>query len=580
MTVALAGLVEALIYTRVSTADQKAEGVSLDEQIAAARAYVAARPGWIIRSEHTDVQTGTNPTRAQYQAMLAEARALKAEKRLAAVVVKFQDRLGRNMLEALRAYVELSDLGVEVHVAASNGVPTELEYGMRALIAQEESRNISRRIKATFGYFAARRWHKPGSLAWGYRLRPATAQERAEGSPKNVPEHDEGAAPYVREAWERQASGSSVREIAVWVAGLPASARGGRNLGYNAVRKALRAPVYVGRLGSYDEDDPDGVLDRPLGRWPAIVDDDVWRRSTAQRALGARMPRQASGDYPLTGLMRCSRCGSRMSGRLKGTQGGTREARREYICHAGLVLGAVNGERRCLMTVRADVIERPILRTIRDMLDAAGDPDVRQRIVRALGRRTGGAAVEDGERRIAALDAERTKTLNRMHALTSMRADGEIDAESYRASSGRYRDELDRLDGELATQRGRAKPRVEIAPLVAMLGSVSGWARAIESAEGPELRQVLGRFLESVSPVRLGRGAYEPDYTWTATGHELLAASIEATRESRGAAAAERRLHLVRVGNLARAKLSTLTILDGDDRDLGDSEGDRRAASA
>lgn len=574
MTLALAYLVEALSYTRVSTADQKDKGVSLDEQITAARTYVAAKPGWIIRSEYTDVQTGTNPTRAQYQSMLAEARALKAEKRSAAVVVKFQDRLGRNMLEALRAYVELSDLGIEVHVAATNGVPTELEYGLRAVIAQEESRNISRRVKATFTYFAARQWHKPGSLSWGYRLRPATAQERAEGSPKNVPELDEDAAPYAREAWERQASGSSVREIAIWVAGLPASARGGRNLGYQAVRKVLRAPVYVARLGRYDEEDPDGVLDRPLGRWPALVDDDVWRRCTAQRALGARMPRQASGDYPLTGLMRCSRCGSRMSGRLHGTQGGTREARREYICHAGLVLGAANDERRCLMVVRADVIEGPILQTIADMLGEAGRPGVRQRVLRELGRASGGSAAEDAERRIAALEAERTKTLNRMHALTSMRADGEIDADAYRASSGRYRDELDRLDGEIKGQRSRAPQRTAVAPLDAVLGSVTAWARAIERAEGPELRQVLGLFLETVSPVRIGRGAYEPDYTWTATGDLLLKAAISAGRDARDAGAVERRANLVRVGHLANAKCHTLTIPNADD----DSEGDDRQA--
>lgn len=561
MSAAPADLTYALIYSRVSTDDQKREGVSLDEQVGTGRSY-AAQPGWLIWREYQDVQTGTSATRPDYQAMLAEARALKAEKRRAAVIVKFQDRLGRNMLEALRAYVELGELGVEVHVTSSGGVPTELEYGMRALIAQEESRNTRRRVRSTLAYFAARQWHKPGSLAWGYRLRPATAAERADGSPTNVLELDEQTAPYVRDAWERFAAGESMREVAIWAAGLPDAARGGRNLGYNAVRKTLRAPVYVGRLGAYDEDDPDGVLARPLGRWPALVDDETWRRCTTQRRVASKLPRQASGDYPLTGLMRCSRCGSRMSGRLKGTQGGTREARREYICHAGLVLGAGNAERRCLMTVRAEVVEGPVLETISGMLVAAGEPRQRQRVLREIGRQSAGPDVVETERRVAALEADRAKTLNRMHALTSMRADGEIDADGYRVSSARYRDELDRLDETLKTVRSRTPSRAPASALEAVLGSCAAWGRAIERAEGAALREVLALLLDAVSPVRLGRGAYEPDYTWTETGHLLIQAAIAALGDARGAEARARREHLVSVDHLARAKWSTLTKSD------------------
>jgi hypothetical protein len=364
----------------------------------------------------------------------------------------------------------------------------------------------------------------------------------------------------VTEAWERLAAGASTRAVALWVQGLPDAARGGRNLGYNGVRKALRAPVYIARLGAYDNDDPDAVLDRPRGRWPHLVEDEVWRRVTAQRRLAVKMPKQARGDYLLTGLLRCSRCGSRMSGRLKGTQGGTRAARREYICHGGLVLGAGNAERRCLMTVHADVIEQPVLATIADMLVAAGDPTVRKKVIRELGRQTSDADSESVERRIALLEAARAKTLDRMHALTSMRADGELDAASYKASSGRYRDELDRLDGEIASLRKRAPQAAPVGPLDAILGSCSAWARVLAAAEVSAVREVLGQLLDAVSPVRVGRGVYEPDYSWTPTGHLLIQAAIVALAEQRGAEARERREHLVRVDHLARTKLSTPTI--------------------
>jgi DNA invertase Pin-like site-specific DNA recombinase len=548
-----------LIYCRVSSDEQGQEGVSLDDQLATDRSYCAAHR-IVIGGEFQDIQSGTKPMRVDYQRMLAEARALQAEKRHPAVIVKFQDRLGRDMLEAARAYVELTKLGIDVHVAESGGVPSELEYYMRALIAQEESRNISRRIRSTFRYFAERQWHKPGSLAWGYRLRPATEAERADGSPKNVIELDEATAPYVRLAWERVAEGESMRSVALWAQGLPEAARGGRNLGYNGVRKVLRAPVYVGRLGGYDDDDPDAVLGRPVGRWARLIEDDVWRRVTAQRRLAVKMPKQARGEYLLTGLMRCSRCGSRMSGRLKGTQGGTRQARREYICHGGLVLGASNAERRCLMTVRADLVEEPLLATLLSMLGAAGEPRTRQKVIRELRRQSSGVDGEAEERRLGLLEAARSKTLDRMHALTSMRADGEIDATSYRASSERYRDELDRIDGEIKAARGAAPRAVPIGPIDAIVGNCAAWKRVLEEAEGEPLRELLAIFLDSVSPVRVGRGVYEPDYDWTATGRVLIEAAIVALSGQDDAESRMRREHLVRVDHLARTRLSTHTI--------------------
>jgi DNA invertase Pin-like site-specific DNA recombinase len=550
----------ALLYTRVSSGDQAKEGVSLDDQENATRAYVATKPGWIIGGEFQDVLSGTRDDRADYQRMLNQLRLLKAEKRRPAVVVKFQDRLGRDMPEASRAYGELQKLDVDVHVVAAGGVTSELEYYMRALIAQEESRNIGRRIRSTFAYFRARGWHKPGAPPWGYALRPATADERADGAPKSVLELDETTAPYVRDAWEQHAAGASVRAIAIWASGLPVVARGDRNLGYNAIRKLFRAPVYVGRLGEYEDDDPDAVLALPPARTPALIDDDVWRRVTVLKRLGEKMPRQASGDYPLTGLIRCSRCGSRMSGRLKGTQGGSRVARREYICHAGLVLGAGNAERRCLMTVKAEAIEAPVLRALVEMLDVAGQPANRKRIMRELTRQQqSGAAVQTAERQLADLDDARRKLIDRLHALTTMRADGELDAETYATSSRRYREEVERIDGELKRLRGTVR-RPAAEPFDALLMSCPAWARAIASADGRELREALAIFLESVSPVKVARGAYEPDWTFTETGLGVLRAAIAGLSERRTAREREAYAHLVSVDHLARAKWSTLPI--------------------
>lgn len=576
------GLVHALLYTRVSTVDQARDGLSLGEQVNATRAYVAGKDGWLIAGEYQDVQSGTKPTRTNYQRMKHELQTLKIQRRRAAVVVKFQDRLGRDMPEASKAYAELAKLGVEVHVTFSGGVPGELDYYFRALIAQEESRAIGRRVRENFSHLQRLGWHKPGPPAWGYRLRPATIEERADGSARNVLDVDEAVAPYVSSAWARLAAGESMRAVAMWVQGLPREVLGvrkagtstgpptPRNLGYNAVRKLLRAPVYVARHGAYDDDDPDAVLLRPLGRWPRLVDDDTWRRVTSRRALGRKMPRQASGEYPLTGLLRCSRCGSRMSGRLKGTQGGARAPRREYICHAGLTLGAGNAGRRCLMTVRADVIERPVLDALDVMLAAASEAAALRTELGALQREVDRQErAEEGEpvgRRVAALEAARTKELDRMHAVTTMRADGEIDAEAYANSTRAYRDELERIAAELTRLRGRgAAP--EPLPLRALLSSCPVWGRALRGDDDGATRETLAVLLEAVAPVRVARGAYEPNYVWTPIGRAVLASAVWGLRRTARSEAARETLEearetldaLVLLDHLASVGWSTLT---------------------
>src|SRR5690349_11432508 len=109
------GLVHALLYIRVSGAEHQQEGLSLDYQEKATRAYVGSQPGWVIAGEYRDIESGAHNDRANYQALLAEARRLyKAGERVAIVVVRL-DRFGRDLAEQARARKELRKLGCEQH---------------------------------------------------------------------------------------------------------------------------------------------------------------------------------------------------------------------------------------------------------------------------------------------------------------------------------------------------------------------------------------------------------------------------------------------------------------------------------
>ena len=51
-----------------------------------------------------------------------------------------------------------------------------------------------------------------------------------------------------------------------------------------------------------------------------MISDETWTAAQDALTMARKLPRQASGEFPLTGLLRCFRCGSRM--------GGTRPTRR------------------------------------------------------------------------------------------------------------------------------------------------------------------------------------------------------------------------------------------------------------
>src|SRR4051812_30157452 len=118
----------ALLYTRVST-DEQADadtlaglgreakktgrnGLSLATQLNEVRRYIAYRDGWVIQGEYTDVLSGKRDDRPGYQALLAEAKALRSQGRPVVIVVAALDRLGRDIHERVRVWKDLSPDGV------------------------------------------------------------------------------------------------------------------------------------------------------------------------------------------------------------------------------------------------------------------------------------------------------------------------------------------------------------------------------------------------------------------------------------------------------------------------------------
>jgi DNA invertase Pin-like site-specific DNA recombinase len=513
-------------YTRVSSDEQAEDGLSHEQQPERCLGYIGRQPTWVAGEHFQDVLSGRKDNRHEYQRMLLTIRGIALTGQPQALVVPAFDRLGRNVEERVRAYKELQALGVPLHGIRETGVVPELIYNILASVAQEETRLLSVRVREINDGLAAHGWHTVGSVAWGYRWRPSTEAEKGAGAPKSVLEPHPLEAPYVREAFERYAAGESVRGVARWVAGLPAEVRGDRNMNYGVVHKLLRAPVYVARPGGADlkAADPAAVLERPVGRWEQLVTDETWRRAARQAVSARRMPKQASGSYPLTGLLRCFRCGSRMSGRARPVPG--RPARREYVCHASLTLGAALAGQGCYATVGAEVIEARVLGTVREVLEVAARPRTRERVAKALAAREQAEATAGGRDRLPVLEAARQKARKRIAGASKLLIDGVLDREAYDITRAELSAELMALDAEIERLR-QTTARVEPISLDALLRGVSGWADAIERADPAALREALGVLLEYVEPVKLGRGVYEARPVWTGVGRRLFWAAVE-----------------------------------------------------
>jgi len=154
-----------LTYARVSSDEQADEGVSIPAQLGESRRYNGRQVRWIAGDEFVDVESGTRADRDHYQRLLQAVRGHALARRRVAVTVAKVDRLGRNLAESIRAWDELKSLGVEVHSVRDGGRMTEMHYNLMAVFAQEESRRIGERVRASWRHFEERGWHRPGRAA-------------------------------------------------------------------------------------------------------------------------------------------------------------------------------------------------------------------------------------------------------------------------------------------------------------------------------------------------------------------------------------------------------------------------------
>jgi DNA invertase Pin-like site-specific DNA recombinase len=510
----------ALVYTRVSSEEQAREGVSLDAQLTECRRY-AAQHGWVLGQEFQDVLSGKRDDRPAYQALLAEVRRLRAEGQSVGVVVFRLDRLGRRILERVRCREELKALGVPVHSVREGGEVSDLVANILASVAEEETRTLGERVSVAKQHIAEGGWYVGGRAPWGYRSRPATPEERAQGSPTAVLEPNPIEVPWVQEAFRRAGEGQTLRTVYRWVVTLPSEARGGRAFAFQTLRNVLLSPVYVGRVIHGSDD----VLFRPGSRWEPLVDDATWQQIRDYVEGHRRLPRQASQQYLLTGLLRCSVCGCRMSGKAR------KDRSRSYRC-CGVNLGANAPVPGCAITSLADQVEQAVLAEVLPLIEGAVSslPELRQALERAWAALRTPATLQDQlqERQRQQLVREAEQARSRLTNAAVLFADGDIDKLGYELLRDKARVDLDAAT-EALSQLHRVEPSVALPPLETVLTAATGWGAAMRDGDIAAQREVLATLIDRVQPVRIGHGQYGVEVFWTPLSEGLRSVVLSST---------------------------------------------------
>jgi site-specific DNA recombinase len=370
----------AIIYARVSTAEQAETGSSLDSQISAGRQYAAAN-GFMVLAEFREAKSGATLDRPR----LDKVRDLAARGEVQAVICYEQDRLSRSLAQTYLLVEEFEKAGVELLFVTEPADPTpegKMLFGMKGLFKEYERTKIrdrSRRGKEA----RAREGRVLGTqfAPYGY--------DYEVGSGKLVLIEEE--AQIVQEIFNDVVKrGLSMYQVAKKLneRGVPTS-QGGSEWRNTAIKSILRNPIYCGRVvwnksktvpvttsstsgateQAYDSSKAKTIRrPRPESEWivvedPALrlISDETFNAVNGQlRKNQATALRQCKHEYLLRNLLVCGYCGKRMRGHI------TNKGVLQYECYNRDRINNPNDPHGCVSkTYNAAEVEQEVWAKVR-----------------------------------------------------------------------------------------------------------------------------------------------------------------------------------------------------------------------
>lgn len=521
---------KAIIYARVSTAEQAASGTSLEQQqergfdCAERRDFVAVR---------VCVDAGITGTRYETRPGIIEAIEAIERKEAELLIVTKVDRIGRSARIILQIAERIDRAGGQIITCDGMELGRtpigKLTLNNFAGMAEFERDMIrergmdGRRARAQQGVQPTR--SRP---PYGYHIVNHKDVDRGVYPKELTGQYIimEDKAQWVREIFTRYAGGMSLRGLAAWLEsqGVPTS-RGGRQWGYKTLQVLMQNPVYKGApvFGRLETLHDESLITlkgrktdvsfrvRPEKEWvnltsPALVDEQTWgtcqQRLATNRELMSGNPKR---KYMLSSLIRCPICGYKMAGtQIKSKRiHGPDKFNQYYVCHPlrnGCVAQNWSAQKAeaAVVTVLEWAAKHPAL--IADALRAYNDTQV---------ARSGGHVGNEIDR----LTEEQRRLEKELHvAKETMKAALRAglkpeDFETDFAEIAKRRSAVEARLAELATPRLTltTEPESEAETLALVSSAIVKALTATEELyTASEKQALLARIVESVTPNKNG----------------------------------------------------------------------------
>lgn len=327
---------KAVIYARYSSERQTEQ--SIEGQLRTCYEF-AEHEGITVTGEYIDrAISGTTDHRPQFQRLIADAKNLGIDY----VIVYKLDRFARNRYDSAIYKAKLKQYGIRLLSAMEKITDSPEGIIMEGLLeAMNEyySAELSQKIRRGMRENVIKGKTTGGNVALGYCI---GADKRLEVVPEQ--------AAIVRKIFEMYAAGGTFVEIITYLNSSGLKTSRGNAFNKNSISRILTNERYIGRYVVK------GVEE--AAKCPRIVDDELF--NTVQRKLSTAQTKHRhrnSHEYILSGVLRCGKCGERMTG----TSGTSKQRNVYYYYHC---------PGKCHGRINAQNLENVVLNTIDEYLQS------------------------------------------------------------------------------------------------------------------------------------------------------------------------------------------------------------------
>ncbi len=290
-----------------------------------------------------------NESKSGYKNAIYEREAIEQverhviEKDFDILVVFKYDRIGRTGVETAYFIMNLLNEGIRVYSATEGEITNdtfegELMLVMKGLLAKQESRNTSIRVKAAMDVLIENGGYRGGAPMFGYHL-VSTGKTNRKGRMINNLCVEEREAEHVRELFRLTAEeGKGTHQLAEYLNNKGIKTHNGAKFQPAGIMRILKNRIYIGHMDTKD-------IKAPYQEYLRIIDDDTFykvqeilEQRSAKNAEKRTISLNTKGPTLLSGNVFCGHCGGRItassSSSFYETKAGAKQRypSRNYVC--------------------------------------------------------------------------------------------------------------------------------------------------------------------------------------------------------------------------------------------------------